>query len=132
MIALWLALACAEVRVEGEPVQGKDVLITILDDAGRAREGIGVRVVHRPGLRGETQLALGLTDSLGRVRWTPETGGTATLHAGRDTLDLRVVPAALPSTTLTWLILSWLTALGATGFGWLTWRRRARPHRTRH
>ena len=132
MIALFLACALAEIRVDDLPVENHEVTITLVDDAGRAREGVGVRVIHRPGLRGEEQLSLGVTDSLGRVRWKPEHSGTATIRAADETLDLLVVPTTIPATTLTWLGLCVLACLGALGVGIVRWRRRVRPHRSRH
>lgn len=133
LFALW---AHAGIEIDPEPVAGVESTITLIDDAGRPRTGIGVRVVHREGLGGEQQDALGLTDSLGRVRWTPADGGSTVVHAATEERRLTVGYAALPSATLTLLGVLALAGLGAMGAGLrprLQPRRRdGHADRTRH
>lgn len=125
-----LALASAEVRIEPEPVAGVESVVTIVDDAGRPRNGIGVRVVVRQGLSGETQTSLGLTDSLGRVRWTPADGGRTLLQAGSHDESVRVAYASVPAATTTLLAAMTFAGLLALVLGLR--RPDGRSHRTRH
>ncbi len=130
---MWLvlaALASADVRIEPAPTADVESVITLLDDAGRPRNGIGVRVVRREALPGETQTSLGLTDSLGRVRWTPVDGGRTLLQAGSDDESIRVAYAGVPAATATLLAAMTFAGLLALFLGLR--RPNGRSHRTRH
>ena len=80
-------------------------------------DGRTVTVVFRPGLAGERELAIGITDGRGRVRWTPESGGHTVVHAGAETRDVVVRHAATPLRTLVPLLLLILASLGAMVLG---------------
>lgn len=124
MIALWWALAHAAITVEGPPLHGAPVVVAITDDEGRPRGGETVRVVHRPGLTGEREVALGITDALGRVRWEPEEGGVAVLKAGEDALPLRIARRGPPADVVVELALLALGAALALAWGVLGHRAR--------
>jgi len=87
---LWCATAGATIALDRPPAVGQETIIAVEDDAGLGRGGETVRVVHRPGLSGERELAIGITDGRGRVRWTPTTPGIARLRAGEEPLIIRV------------------------------------------
>ncbi|MEZ4236501.1 MAG: hypothetical protein R3F59_10150 [Myxococcota bacterium] len=134
-VLLWLAQAAlGAVTVEGEPEdgppivlrQGEEVVLAVTDAEGEARSGETVRVVHRPGLAGEAELAIGISDGRGRVRWTPELSGLARLRAGDEVRSLRIAPAAPPLGVEVTLGLLLVTSLGAFGYGWVGPRGRAR------
>ncbi|MFT6142452.1 MAG: hypothetical protein ACJATT_001693 [Myxococcota bacterium] len=130
---IWLvlmALASADVRIEPAPIAGVESVITLLDDAGRPRNGIGVRVVRRDGLPSETQTSLGLTDSLGRVRWTPADGGRTLVQAGSNNESVRVGYASVPAATATLLAAMTFAGLLALFLGLR--RPNGRSHRSRH
>lgn len=116
--ALWLAaLARAEVRLEAPAEVGQETVIALVDPEGRGRAGQTVRVVHRPGLAGEKELAIGITDGRGRVRWTPDQPGVARLRAGDETLPITVAGGATPAPTVLLLAALGLGGLGALLFG---------------
>lgn len=125
-----LGLAAAEIRIEPAPTADVESVITLIDDAGRPRNGIGVRVVRREGLPGESQTSLGLTDSLGRVRWTPTAGGRASVTAGSDDQVVRVAYSAVPSATAT--LLAAMTFAGLLAFVLGLRRPNGHTHRPRH
>jgi hypothetical protein len=111
VLLLALATASAEIRFESPPVVGEPVVIVVERD-GRVGRGETVRVVHRPGTVHERERAIGITDGRGRVGWTPEEGGVAEVRAADETLPVHVRWAAAPTSTLTALLLVFLTGLG--------------------
>lgn len=115
MIA-WLSCALASVALESPPVEGTEVVIELRDARGDADSGETVRVVHRPGLAGSHELAIGITDGRGRVRWTPAEGGLARLRAGDQVLDLRIEPRRRPDLTVSMLAAVALLGAGLLGF----------------
>ncbi|MCB9686937.1 MAG: hypothetical protein H6735_18000 [Alphaproteobacteria bacterium] len=115
MIA-WMSYAFASVTLDAAPVQGTEVVIEVRDDLGDPDSGETVRVVHRPGLAGTRELAIGITDGRGRVRWTPAEGGVARVRAGDQVLDLRIEPEHRPDLTLSVLVALSLLGLGLLGF----------------
>lgn len=118
MILLLVAsLAWGAITLEEPPRVGVETVIHVADDAGRPRAGETVRVVHRPGLGDERELAVGITDARGRVRWTPQVDGVTTVRAGDERLSVRVVPVEPPLGTLTMLVVLCLAALGSLGYG---------------
>jgi hypothetical protein len=117
---LWLAgLARAAVEVETPPVEGTETVIHVTDSMGDADAGETVRVVHRPGLAGERELAIGITDGRGRVRWRPEQGGIALIRAGDQTSMLQIQRSRVPTTTLVVLALLAAGGLLPTIYGML-------------
>lgn len=124
---LWLVVGSgwAAVEVEGtaeggaEVQQGVEVVIAVSDEAGDPRSGETVRVIHRPGLAGEAELAIGISDGRGRVRWTPGVSGVARIRAGDEATMVRVVPASPPAVVPVTLGLLLLTSVSALGYGTL-------------
>ncbi len=119
---MWLllaSLALGAISTTASPIQHQEVVIEVQHNDGRPRPGETVRVVHRPGLGGEQEIAIGITDGLGRVRWTPETPGVATLRAGDERVPIRVQPDGPPVNTLFLLILLALASLCAVGYALL-------------
>ena len=124
---LWIGwfgpLAAGAVVVEGaaeptsELVQHQEVKLALTDADGQPRSGETVRVIHRPGIAGESELAIGISDGRGRVRWTPQVAGVATVRAGDETLSVRIEPAEPPVASIVTLTLVALGAGGALAFG---------------
>lgn len=99
----WLLLCAAmaaQVQIEPPPVVGVQTVVSVVDSAGQGRPGETVRVVHRPGLDGERELAIGITDGFGRVAWTPDQAGVATVRAGASITPVRISWVGLPTGTL--------------------------------
>lgn len=118
MIAWWIGVASAAVTLDAEPArQGTEAVVLVTDEIGDPRSGETVRVVHRPGLAGEKELAVGITDGRGRVRWTPEASGITNLRAGDQVQVIRVAPAQPPTTTAVVLGLLATSGLVALGYG---------------
>jgi hypothetical protein len=101
------------VTVDPAPVQGAESWVVVTDDIGRAASGVTIRVVHRPGLDGTRELAIGITDALGRVRWTPEAAGAALVQADDAQLPVEVAWAAPPSATIALMVMLAIGALAA-------------------
>lgn len=117
ILALLASMAWATITIEAPPRPGEETVILVTDDAGRPRAGETVRVIHRPGLGGERELAVGITDARGRVRWTPQMDGVTVVRAGEERLSVRVTPAETPLGTVTLLVVLSLAALGSLGYG---------------
>ncbi len=130
ILALSLALADAPAEVpppltfEPPPEVGAESVITVTDDLGRIQPGATVQVLHRPELDGERQIAIGITDSRGRVRWTPELAGVARVRAGDIAEPVVVGRPGPPPTAVTLLALLLAGAAGGTVYGFAAWRRR--------
>lgn len=116
MIFGWAAAAQATVTFAGPLQAGEEVLVEVTDSTKEPLIGETVRVVHRPGLSGEREVAVGITDARGRVRWTPESPGVARLRAGDEWQAIRVAPASTPSG-----VPALLGVLGALGCGALAY-----------
>ena len=119
MMALWLlcALALGGITTDGPPTLGKALVISVLDVEGHGQGGETVRVVHRPGLAGEREVAIGITDGLGRVRWTPEIRGIAQLRAGDERVAVHIATDSAPPATALLVVLLFLSSLGAIVWG---------------
>jgi len=129
LILTWLcALAFAEISVEPVPRVGTESAIVVVDEAGRPAAGETVRVLHRPGMAGEREIAIGITDTRGKVLWTPEIPGLSTVRAGAESKTLRVERVHWPAGVLTLLLLLVASALVAIASGLFYPRRfRVRP-----
>jgi hypothetical protein len=114
---LLCALANGAISTDIQPELGQAVVISVTDPEGHGRGGETVRVVHRPGLAGEREIAIGITDGLGRVRWTPEIRGVARLRAGDQRLPVHIGAPSAPPATLLLLLLLLLASAGAVGWG---------------
>jgi hypothetical protein len=116
------------ISLGGVPTVGEEVVVTVAGPDGAGAPGATVRAVHRPGLYGEREVAIGITDGMGRVRWTPDVAGVTVLSADDHQLWSAVRPDGPPVDTLMLLAVLTLTALGAMAYGMLA-SRRWRPTR---
>lgn len=118
--ACFTTTAMGGVTFETPPVEGEETVVVVVEgtpggdlaEDSRPVGGATVRAVYRPGLPGQHEQAIGITDGRGRARWTPTEGGVAIVRANDDALDVRVTPARPPATTLA---LATILALGAAG-----------------
>ena len=108
--------ALASITVDAAPIEGVDNWVTVQQGETPAA-GETVTVVHRPGIVGEQEIAIGITDARGRVRWSPERGGVSTIHAGSQQYTLTVQRATAPASILTILTLLIMLALGSIVYG---------------
>lgn len=119
MLLFWASQARASIEVEASPKEAVETVILVTDELGDPASGETVRVVHRPGLAGERELAIGITDGRGRVRWKPEQEGLALLRAGEQTTKLHIEAHSPPITSLVLLGLLVTAGLGASLYGLL-------------
>lgn len=123
MVLVLLALfAHAGITVEPLPTAGADIVLQVTDSRGDPQAGRTVRAIRRPGLAGSDEVAIGITDGQGQVRWTPERGGVTELRAGEDRLRVPVGWVSPPTGTLLVWVLLLLAALAALTHG--LWPRR--------
>lgn len=118
--AAWAAAALADVSFETELAQGRETVVAVAR-GGEPVGGATVRVVVRPGLAGSREIAVGITDGHGRVRWTPEHPGLTTVRAGDESVSVLVAAASPPPSPIVSLALLGLTAAALLGVG--AWRR---------
>ncbi len=123
MIFTWCAAALADVGFESPPHDAVETVVTVVRD-GEPAAGETVRVVVRPGLAGSRELAVGITDGRGRVRWTPEASGLTEVRAGSERVRVLVAASGVPATTSVLLTVLTLLTLGYLVVGF---RPRARP-----
>lgn len=116
-LMLWLSVAFGALAIEPSPAVGQPTTIIVSDDVDQPRGGVTVRVRHRPGLTGETEVAVGVSDSLGRVVWKPEVPGVAEIRVDAESLPIHVAAAEQPVVSLTLLGLLALAAVTALGLG---------------
>lgn len=114
------------ITVEQRPVAGEETVVLVTDGADRPQPGVTVRVLHRPGLDGSQELAIGITDGLGRVRWKPEVAGVAELRANQEALPVAIGWASVPAEPASLLGLLVLAAVASVVYG-MTSGRRWRP-----
>jgi hypothetical protein len=111
----WCVAAHAAITAAEPPREGTEVVLLVVDAAGEPRSGETVRAVHRPGLAGEREVAIGITDGRGRVRWAPETSGMTTVRAGEEVQVMRVAPASFDPSVSILLVLLLAAGGGALG-----------------
>ena len=121
MIALWLlgTLAWADVTTDPAPVLNEACAVRVTSPDGTPLSGETVRVVHRPGMAGETEVAIGITDTRGKVRWTPIQAGMSILRAGDQTRVLQVQRTERPKALYALLGLLIVASLGGLAYGLL-------------
>ncbi len=125
-VMLLAALAGAEgIAIQSAPAVGTETAIVVTDGNDAPRVGVTVRVLHRPELAGERELAIGITDARGRVRWVPEQAGVAEVRADNQRERVSIPWAKPPTGALSLVVLLLLAALGAFVFGLLPSARRA-------
>ncbi|MBT3222146.1 MAG: hypothetical protein HN348_23985 [Proteobacteria bacterium] len=118
MVLLTIAALAGPITISAPPTPGHEIEVTYTDKRGKPKVGATISVIHRPGLDGEQQLAIGITDSRGRVRWTPEQSGVASIKANDDEFPLRISWPHPPSQTALLLGLLFLTSIGTAVYGW--------------
>lgn len=111
--------ALAGVELETIPRVGDETAVTLTDDLMRPQAGVTVRVIHRPSLDNSRELAIGITDSRGRVYWTPDQSGVAQIAAGDHRLPITISWKQPPPTTVTLLALLLVGGLVALVWGLL-------------
>ena len=107
----------APITVDPPAKIGQESVIAVTDDIGEPVAGLAVSVVLRPGLDGEKEIALGITDGLGRVRFTPDAGGLALVRADTEELPIAIGWGAAPEATLALLGALVVGAFAAIAFG---------------
>jgi hypothetical protein len=105
------------IQLDPTPRAGVETVVTVLDGVGRPSPGVTVQAIHRPGLSSASETALGITDSLGRVRWTPEMGGVVELRAGTSELRTSVAWEHPPEASVTLLALLLAGGVAAVAYG---------------
>ncbi len=125
MIALWAMLAWGADKVVVEPPAqiGVESEIRVEDEDGLPRPGRTVRVTYRVGLSNAEDRAIGITDGLGRVRWTPEMAGAAEVSIDGERQPLSIAWGAPPASVLAILVVLLATIVGFVGFGLSSGRR---------
>ena len=100
-----------------EPAEvGHETWVTVTNQDVPA-PGETVTVVHRPGIAGEHEIAIGITDAMGRVRWTPSSAGLSTVHADGHILRLHVHSLLPPPSAVTMLGLITMGGLASLIYG---------------
>ena len=123
-----MARSDLQIGISSAPIVGQEAWVTVSD--GRPAPGITVTATLRPGLTGESEVTIGITDGLGRVRYTPERAGLAEIHAADAVLPVSIGWSDPPSATVTLLFLLFAAALLAIGYGAMggpRWRQPGKP-----
>lgn len=99
-------------RVTPLPRVGVESVVEVGEEAPVG--GAPVRVIFRPGLPGQHEAAVGITDAAGQVRWTPAEPGAVMIEAGELSAVVHVAPSAVPvdlgvhlvvlAAVITWLV----------------------------
>jgi hypothetical protein len=121
MITLWLcsALAAEHATLSVHASLGHEVIVSVVDDDQASMPGQTLTVVHHPGSPDEREIGIGITDSLGRVRWKPDQGGVAVLRVGdHDALRFDIATPYPSPSALVPLALAFLAGVGALIRGW--------------
>jgi hypothetical protein len=114
---LWMFSAQAT-QLSVEPaLKVRNSVVVQCMDRGRPCEGKTVSVVLRPDLSDSQELAIGVTDSRGRVRWTPDRSGVAELRADNARLRVAIPWPRPPSESLLLMVLLLATCLGSAWYG---------------
>jgi hypothetical protein len=117
LLLFWLlANAHGSITLGDAPQVGVETRITVTSEE-QPLAGETVSVIHRPGIAGETEIAVGITDATGRVRWTPARPGVTTIQAGQRRETLRVGASFPPPSAITLLGLILMAGLGSLLYG---------------
>lgn len=115
MNAVWLVLGLAHAGVVATPPPeaGAPTTLLVTDDAGAPRVGVTLSIVRHPGLPDAHEQGIGITDSRGRVRWTPDLPGPVAVHDPDRRLTL--VAVGWPAPPLSVLVPFLLLGLAVAG-----------------
>jgi hypothetical protein len=109
MIHCWLlltAIAHAGIVFEPAPQLAEETVLTVLDEQQQPVAGATVRAFHREGLAQARELAIGITDIRGRVKWTPAEAGPVRVDASKLSAEVFVAwPAPPADTVIPWLLI---------------------------
>lgn len=121
IVALLTAIGLAHAGLTMDPrrpLPGEEVVLTVTHDDGTPVAGMTLRVVHHPGLPTEREVGAGVTDTLGRTRWTPPMSGPADVIGPQGGLGrVHVAWAHAPLSVAIPLFLLVLAGAGATLYG---------------
>lgn len=117
LLLFWLlASAEASIVVGEDPQLGVESWVTV-SSSEQPVAGATVSVIHRPGIAGEIEIAVGITDASGRVRWTPARRGVTTIQAGPRQTTVRVASPLPPPEAITLLGLIIMAGLASLLYG---------------
>ena len=123
---IWLVTsAFAGISFESPPQEGQETVVVVVEgepggdlaEDSQPTGGATLRVVYRPGLPGEFEQAIGITDARGRARWIPTEGGIALVESNNSSLPMRILPKSFPPTTLILLALISLGSMASAIYG---------------
>ena len=116
--ALALPAAGEIVLRQKYPTQGNETQVFVQDDGGIPVSGAKVTVTYRPGSSVEETLEIGMTTAGGRLEWTPDKAGIATLNAswegGTTSTNVSVKFPRTPLGGMIIMILAGLLLLGGS------------------
>lgn len=112
LLLLSVGLSFGNVRIDPQPNLGEPTVIEVRTPDGDPAVGLTVRISHREGLHNAREVAAGITDHRGRVRWTPSHAGRATLRAGPHAAVVHVGGGPAPWGAITLLGAQLLLGLG--------------------
>ena len=116
LLCWMVSSASGAILVEEEPQLGVTTWVTVLSDEHPVA-GETVSVLHRPGIAGEQEIAVGITDARGRVRWTPARAGVTIIQAGSRETVAQVRADFPPPEAITLLGLIIMAGLGSLLYG---------------
>jgi protocatechuate 3,4-dioxygenase beta subunit len=90
ILSLFLHVALADIVLDAPATQHEIVHMTVLDALSNPVAAATVRVRTHPGLTRSKEWTLGLTDSDGRVQFTPVVGGPHRIRVGGQRHDFSV------------------------------------------
>jgi hypothetical protein len=119
IVSLLASAATADVVLrEKYPTEGENTELFIQADDGTPVSGAAVTVVYRPGSSVEATEAVGTTGPSGRLAWTPQTAGIASVNAvwdGGDTsANVSVKFGGAPAGGLIIMVLAGLLLVGGS------------------
>jgi hypothetical protein len=119
VVSVLAGAASADVVLrEKYPTEGENTELFIQADDGTPVSGAAVTVVYRPGSSVEATEAVGTTGPSGRLAWTPQTAGIASVNAvwdGGDTsANVSVKFGGAPAGGLIIMVLAGLLLVGGS------------------
>ena len=90
MFEFLVSCALAGILIDHPSTTSSEITITVTNSADIPLSGVSVRAHHRPGWHDASEIAVGISDSNGRVRWAPKVSGPALLQAGTQTQTIYI------------------------------------------